>query len=103
MARADGFVTTGEILLPTVKWRPGGEKVSADADVRWTFPLRMAEIVWGDGQRTYHQEIDLSQVRQFGECSFVWSATTPHWKWARLAVWDVAGDGAFTNAIWRER
>jgi hypothetical protein len=103
LARADGFVTTGEILLSSVKWSPGAEKVSVDADVRWTFPLRMAEIVWGDGQQTHYQEIDLSQAHQFGERAFTWSAATPDWKWARLAVWDAAGDGAFTNAVWRGR
>jgi hypothetical protein len=25
----------------------------------------------------------------------------PGWTWARLAVWDVAADGAFTNPVWR--
>jgi hypothetical protein len=77
--------------------------VRVNADLRWTFPLRMAEIVWGDGQQTHHQEIDLSKIGQYGEHSFTWSATATNWKWARLAVWDVAGDGAFTNAIWRSR
>jgi hypothetical protein len=25
----------------------------------------------------------------------------PGWKWARIAVWDVAANGAFTNPVWR--
>ena len=29
-------------------------------------------------------------------------ADAPGWKWARLAVWDVAADGAFTNPVWRK-
>jgi len=103
LGRADGFVTTGEILLPRVDWQPAGDTVRVNASLRWTFPLRMAEIVWGDGKQTHHQEIDLSKIGQYGERSFMWSAAAPNWKWARLAVWDVAGDGAFTNAIWRSR
>jgi hypothetical protein len=103
LGRAEGFVTTGEILLPRVGWQPGGDTVRVNADLRWTFPLRMAEIVWGDGERTHHHEIDLSTIGQYGERSYAWNAAAPNWKWARLAVWDVAGDGAFTNAIWRTR
>jgi hypothetical protein len=26
---------------------------------------------------------------------------TPGWKWARLEIWDVAGDGAFTQPTWQ--
>jgi len=103
LGRADGFVTTGEILLPRVDWQPAGDTVRVNASLRWTFPLRMAEIVWGDGKQTHHQEIDLSKTGQYGERSFTWSAAATNWKWARLAVWDVADDGAFTNAIWRSR
>jgi hypothetical protein len=61
----------------------------------------MAEIVWGDGAETHHQILDLSVTRQFGSQLFNWTLDAPDWKWARLAVWDVAGDGAFTNAIYR--
>ncbi len=24
------------------------------------------------------------------------------WQWARVAVWDVAADGAFVNPVWRD-
>ena len=32
---------------------------------------------------------------------FTWQAKAPEWKWARLALWDIAGNGAFTTPIWR--
>jgi hypothetical protein len=101
LAQGDGFVTTGEVLLPSVRWSSGGEGVRVKAAVRWTFPLALAEIVWGDGRETHHKMIDLVASTQFGSDEFTWTLEEPTWKWARLAVWDVAGDGAFTNAFWR--
>jgi hypothetical protein len=101
MAAGDSFITTGEILLPRVKWNSAeAGKLSVDADVNWTFPLRMAEIVWGDGTRTERKIIPLDTSREFGDSKFHWSTEASGWKWARMAVWDVAGDGAFTQPIW---
>ncbi len=34
--------------------------------------------------------------------TFMGRIDTPRWKWARFAVWDIAGDGAFTNPIWSD-
>jgi len=101
LAKGDGFVTTGEILLPSVQWSPAGESLRVNASMRWTFPLALAEIVWGDGRTTHRKTIDLGDRGQFGSEDFTWTLDEPAWKWARLAVWDVAGDGAFTNAFWR--
>ena len=28
------------------------------------------------------------------------TAEAENWKWSRVAVWDVAGNGAFVNPIW---
>jgi len=61
----------------------------------------MAEIVWGDGKETHRKIIDLSITRQYGSQHFDWSLDEPGWKWARLAIWDIAGDGAFTNPVYR--
>jgi hypothetical protein len=61
----------------------------------------MAEIVWGDGKLTHHKTIPLDDTKQFDHAKYRWSVDAQDWKWARLAVWDVAGDGAFTNPIWR--
>jgi hypothetical protein len=101
LAQAEGFITTGEILLPSVQWNANGRNLLVNAAVRWTFPLALAEIVWGDGRETHHKMIDLTATPQFGSKEFTWALDEDSWKWARLAVWDVAGNGAFTNAFWR--
>jgi hypothetical protein len=74
-----------------------------DATVTSTFPLRLAAIVWGDGARTHRETIDLASTHAFEKHAYRWNVKTPGWTWARLEVWDVAGDGAFTQPIWRDR
>jgi hypothetical protein len=101
--KGDGFITTGEILLPSVSMSAASDaSVQINAKISSTFPLRIAEIVWGDGKTTHHQIIDLQSTPSFDEHEYSWLAETPGWIWARFAVWDVAGDGAFTNPIWRK-
>jgi hypothetical protein len=101
--KGNGFITTGEILLPSVSMSAASDaSVQVNAKISSTFPLRIAEIVWGDGKTTHHQIIDLQSTPSFDEHEYSWLAETPGWIWARFAVWDVAGDGAFTNPIWRK-
>ena len=102
LAKGEFFTTTGEVLLPEVNLSSSSaDTIVATANVRWTFPLRFAEIVWGDGQTTRREVTDLADTREFGNKTFRWQATAPGWKWARLAVWDVAGNGAFVNPMWQ--
>jgi hypothetical protein len=101
VARGDSFISTGEVLIPDATLSGEGEAITATVTVNYTFPLRIAEIVWGDGSATHHKVIPLEETREFGHKTFKWIAEAKNWKWARLAVWDVAGDGAFTNPIWR--
>ena len=101
VARGDSFMTTGEVLIPDVELKGSADAVTATTTVSYTFPLRMAEIVWGDGTTTHHQTIPLTDTVEFGNQKFHWEAQAPGWKWARLAIWDIAGNGAFTNPIWR--
>jgi hypothetical protein len=61
----------------------------------------MAEIVWGDGKQTYRKTIPLSETHPFGDFTFRGNAEGGNWAWARLAVWDVAGNGAFVNPVSR--
>ena len=98
MRDAKFFMTTGEVLLPKVEISTdSASEISVRADVEWTFPLRHAEIVWGDGDQTHRVEIPLTETRAFGKQSFEWNTPAPGWKWARVAVWDVAANGAFVN------
>ena len=97
------FVTTGEVLLPQVKIEPGaGDDILAEAEVSWTFPLRFGEIVWGDGEEVHREMFPLDSTRAFGSQTFRWRVEAKGWKWARLAVWDVAANGAFVNPVWRQ-
>jgi hypothetical protein len=103
VARGDYFVSTGEVLLPSVRMgSEGKDSISVNADVSWTFPLNIAELVWGDGTNTHRKIIPLSTTREFGNQKFTWREKAPAWKWARVAVWDAAGDGAFTNPVWAD-
>ena len=101
VAKGDYFVTTGEILLPEVSISGQGGEILVRAAARWTFPLQFAEVVWGDGSETTHKTFPLETTREFGSGTFEWKVDAPGWKWARLAVWDAAGNGAFVNPAWK--
>jgi hypothetical protein len=101
LAKGDYFTTTGEVLLPRTSLVPNADQITAQVAAMWTFPLRMAEIVWGDGEETHRQMIPLTDTREFDQHEFTWQVSAPQWKWARLALWDVAGNGAFTTPIWK--
>jgi hypothetical protein len=101
LAAGEFFTTTGEVLLPEVDLTgSSADRIVARGDARWTFPLRFAEIVWGDGSGTRREIVPLTSTRPFGGKTFEWTARAPGWTWARVAVWDVAGNGAFVNPVW---
>ncbi len=103
MARGELFTTTGEVLLPEVDWSASSdERLTARVRVDWTFPLSFAEIVWGDGTGTHREIIPLYETRQFGAETFEWTVEAEGWNWARVAVWDIATNGAFVNPTWRD-
>ena len=102
LVEGDFFTTTGEILLPEVVISTSSpDEIAVKAAVQWTFPLRFAEIVWGDGEKTDRKIIPLATTGSFGQSTFEWTAKAPGWKWARVAVWDVAANGAFVNPVRR--
>ena len=101
VAKGDYFISTGEVTIPDAQLKGSGDTVTASGTVDYTFPLHMAEIVWGDGSATYRKIIPLDKSRQFGHMKYEWTADAKNWKWARLAVWDIAGNGAFKNPVWR--
>jgi hypothetical protein len=102
LARGDYFTTTGEVLLPRVDLsKSTTDEVVASVDAQWTFPLRFAEIIWSDGKTTHKETIPLAETREFGTRTFEWRAPAPGWVWARVAVWDVATNGAFVNPVWK--
>ena len=60
------YDTTGEVLLPSVEWKAEGDTVAAQVSSSYTFPLQMAEIVWGDGAKTRRTIFPLDSTREFG-------------------------------------
>ena len=103
MRKRDFFVSTGEVLMPEHsirKTQPG--KLRATAELRYTLPLQFAEVVWGDGDKTHRKTYPLDTTREFGKSSIAFDVEAPGWRWARLAVWDIAGNGAFANPVWNE-
>ena len=102
IARGDYFISMGEVLLPKLEVsKASPAAITATASVQWTFPLAFAEIVWGDGKETFTQTFPMSETRPFGNATFTWKTDAKDWKWARVAVWDVAGNGAFINPVRR--
>ena len=100
MAKGDFFISTGEVLMPEHiirETKPGVLHVTAD--VHNTLPLQFAELVWGDGNTTFRKIYPLDSSRQFSEQKIAFDVDAKGWRWARLAVWDVAGNGAFANPV----
>jgi hypothetical protein len=104
------FVTTGEILIRDFKvsGKESGQSFSLKKakrpDVRvnleWTFPLRFAEAISGDGQKVYRDRIELPDTQSFGNRTLTLRPDLRGRKWVRFEVWDVAANGAFTQPVW---
>ena len=101
LRRGEFFVTTGEILAAdTALIRDASAAPRLTTQLAWTLSLAFAEIVAGDGTKTFRRRIDLSETLAFGTRAFSGLLPdAPGLRWARLAVWDVAGNGAFSQPI----
>jgi hypothetical protein len=93
LAHGDNFISTGEVLLPEVRL----DRQSVHARIRHTFPMKLAEVVWGDGEKTSRVSIPLEESREFQDTVIDRKFEAPGAKWVRFAAWDVAGNGAMTN------
>ena len=80
----------------------GGAAPELRAVLRWTFPLRFAEVVSGDGSAVHRQRIDLLDTEAFGERTIALQPELGARKWVRLEAWDIAANGAFTQPVWIE-
>lgn len=93
----DFFTSTGEVTLPLVE-RIAGRKVRVIA--QGTFPLAQMVFVWGDGYSVDRAVVPVESTRSFRQHTMEFdSPALSHAKWVRVEVWDVAGNGAFTNVI----
>ena len=98
MRKGEFFVSTGEVLLHSHEFNPN--KITVD--IEWTFPLGFAEIIWAEGQEVKRHTVSLSNVGEFGRQQFEFPVNLSNATWARLEVWDIARNGAFTQPVWFE-
>lgn len=106
------FTTTGEILIPqfTVAGKESGATIAAAsnqnaeliAQLDWTFPLAYAEIIFNDGKSVRRQRIDLADTESFSTRTVRLPVDVKGQKSIRFEVWDIAGNGAFTQPVWIE-
>jgi hypothetical protein len=99
MRAGDFFVTSGEVLFGKYGIESSGPQRVFSAEVEWTFPLEFAELVWGDGRTTGRQLIPAADLVPFGNRQFRIPFDAAGKKWVRFAVWDSAGNGAFTQPV----
>jgi hypothetical protein len=99
MRAGDFFVSSGEVLFRKYGMEGSGARRTYAADVEWTFPLEFAELVWGDGDKTDRQIIPATEFPAFGSRQFRVPFDPAGKKWVRFAVWDSAGNGAFTQPV----
>jgi len=95
----DFFVTSGEVLVKNAAMEGSGAKRTYTADAEWTFPPDFAELVWSDGKTVDREVIDLTEMTPFGSHKFRIPFDATGKKWVRFAVWDSAGNGAFTQPV----
>ena len=93
------FVTNGEILIRNYSVAGMGAQRTITADVDWTYPLAFVEVVWGDGTKIDRQIISATDLGPFGTKHFAIPFNATGKSWVRFAVWDSAGNGAFTQPV----
>ncbi len=93
----DFFVTTGEVLLRNWAIEGTGAKRTYTAEAEWTFPPEFAELVSSDGVKVTRQIINMKEMAPAASHKFRIPFDATGKKWVRFAVWDSAGNGAFTQ------
>lgn len=112
LRRGAFFTTTGEILIRNfiVSGKQSGETVGLPPDgaapttveLEWTFPLRFAELISGNGAKVYRERIELGDTGSFGTRTMQLNPKLTGRKWVRFEVWDSACNGAYTQPVWLE-
>jgi hypothetical protein len=93
------FVTSGEVLFRNWGIEGDGAKRTYAAEAEWTFPPEFAELVWSDGKTVDRKIISLTGMGPFTSHKFRVPFEAAGKKWVRFAVWDSAGNGAFTQPL----
>jgi hypothetical protein len=99
LRQGDYFVTSGEVLIPSLRYEGSGASMSVVADVEWTFPLDFVEVVYGDGVNTRTRRMSATDLPAFGRETFTIPFDATGQAWVRFAAWDSAGNGAMTMPV----
>ncbi len=112
LRRGAFFTTTGEILIRsfTVGGKQSGEtlrrteadKAEVSVELEWTFPMKFAEIICGDGTQVFRERIDMTDTDAFSSKVIKVQADLRGQRWVRLEAWDCAANGAYTQPVWLE-
>ncbi|WP_138475782.1 hypothetical protein [Dyadobacter bucti] len=104
------FATTGEVLMHELKvnGKLSGETLTLNADgtadvrlkLSWTFPMNFVEIISGDGEKVYREQIQLTNTRAFGEQQFQFRPKLKGRTWMRVEAWNSAVNGAFSQTFY---
>ena len=96
LRRGDFFSTTGEIVLKSFSINRDG----VEFELQNTFPLAFAEVIWGDGKEIHRERMEMSGMSDFGNVACKQQILgLKNAKWARLEVWDIARNGAYTQVV----
>ena len=89
------FISTGEVLLPqlTVGGKASGQ-AKLEAGLTWTFPMAFAEVVTGDGEKVYRQQIYFYCTGPFGKQTLSETLYLSRKRWVRIEAWDVTANGS---------
>ena len=104
------FVSTGEVLIPEFSIEggqsgetiPASDNMSLEIELQWTYPLAYMEVVSGDGSQVNRLRFDLSDTTEFDSTNMQINVDLSQASWARVEVWDIARNGAFTQPVWLE-
>lgn len=78
-------------------------RASVKLKLNWTFPMNFIEVISGDGTKVYHEKIDLSDTRAFGDKLFQFKAKLSGRTWVRIEAWDIAANGAFSQTFYIDK
>jgi hypothetical protein len=96
----DFWVSTGEILIKNYAVQGTGAKRTIVADLEYTYPLEFVEVVTGDGKKVETQVVRATDTGSHGTKKISIPLDATGKVWVRFAVWDSAGNGAFTQPSW---
>jgi hypothetical protein len=99
LRRGEYFVTSGDILVPSYSVKGAGDQRTIVAELEWTFPLELVEVIWGDGTKADRQIISATNLPPFGRHTFEIPFNAAGKKWVRFAAWDSAGNGALVQPV----